>query len=85
MVLLKKIQGFVMETLSHIADTTFCQFLKLNNDIGYDPRWEKTFRGFANNTGADQPAHSRSLISAFAICLLEINIFRLATSEISIF
>ena len=22
-----------METDSHIADTTFCQFLKLNNDI----------------------------------------------------
>ena len=34
----------------------------------YGPRREKTcLRGFANNTGADQPAHTRSLISAFVI------------------
>ena len=32
------------------------------------PRREKTcLRGLANNTGADQPAHPRSLISAFVI------------------
>ena len=32
------------------------------------PRREKTcLRGVANNTGADQPAHPRSLISAFVI------------------
>ena len=32
------------------------------------PRREKTcLRGFSNNTGADQPAHPRSLISAFVI------------------
>ena len=36
------------------------------------PRREKTcLRGFANNTGADQPAHPRSLISAFVIRFLE--------------
>ena len=40
---------------------------------------------FANNTGADQPAHARSPISAFGIRLLESIISRLATSEISIF
>ena len=39
----------------------------------------------ANNTGADQPAHPRSLISAFAIRLLESIISRLATGNISIF
>ena len=34
----------------------------------YWPRHEKTcLRGFANNTGADQSAHPRSLISAFVI------------------
>ena len=49
------------------------------------PRCEKTcLRGFVNNTGADQPAHPRSLISAFAIRFLESNIFKLATGEISI-
>ena len=50
------------------------------------PRHEKTcLRGFANNTGADQPAHSRSLISAFVIRFHESTICRLATDEISIF
>ena len=50
------------------------------------PRRKKNcLRGFANNKGADQPAHSLSLISAFVIRLLEIIISRLATSEISIF
>ena len=47
---------------------------------------EKTrLRGFANNTGADQPAHPRSLISAFVIHFLKSIICKLATSEISIF
>ena len=50
----------------------------------YGPRCEKTcLRGFANNTGADQPAHLRSLISAFVIRFLESAIFILATGEIS--
>ena len=47
------------------------------------PRREKTcLRGLANNTGADQPAHPRSLISAFVIRLLESIISTLATNEI---
>ena len=43
----------------------------------YWPRREKTcLLGFANNIGADQPAHSRSLISAFVIrSSEEFNIF----------
>ena len=40
---------------------------------------------FANNKGADQPAHTRSLISAFVIHLLESILSKLATSEVSIF
>ena len=52
----------------------------------YGPRREKTCqRGFANNKGADQSTHSRSLISSFVIRLLESIMSRLATSEISIF
>ena len=48
----------------------------------YGPRREKTcLRGFSNNTGADQPAHPRSLISAF----VESIICKLATGEITIF
>ena len=44
---------------------------------------ENLSSGFANNTGADQPAHPRSLISAFVIRVLEITICKLATGEIS--
>ena len=52
--------------------------------VTYGPRREKTcLRGFANNTGADHPAHTRSLISAFVIRVLESTIAKLATSEIS--
>ena len=52
----------------------------------YGPRREKTcLRGYANNTGADQPAHLRSLISAFVIRFLESIICKLATDEILIF
>ena len=48
------------------------------------PRREKTcLRGFANNKGADQPAHPRSLISAFVVRFLKNVICKLATGEIS--
>ena len=44
---------------------------------------EKTcLQGFASNTGADQPAHPRSLISAFVIRFLESIIYKLASGEI---
>ena len=50
------------------------------------PRREKTcLQGFANNTGADQPAHPRSPISAFVICLLKSIISRQDKDEISNF
>ena len=56
------------------------------NNSKNGPRREKTgLRRFANNKSADQPAHSRSLISAFVFCSLESIISKLATSEISIF
>ena len=52
----------------------------------YGPRRKKTcHRGFENNTGADQPAHLRRLISAFVICFLESIICKLSTGEISNF
>ena len=50
------------------------------------PRPDKTcLRSFANHTGADQPAHSCSLVSAFVICFLERTICKLAAGEIAIF
>ena len=50
------------------------------------PQREKTcLRWFGNNTGADQPAHPCSLISAFVISFLESITSRLAADVISIF
>ena len=40
---------------------------------------------FTNNTGADQPAHPRSLISAFVVGFLESIICKLAPGKISLF
>ena len=52
----------------------------------FGPRREKTcLRVFTNNTGADQTAHPRSLISAFVIRFLDSIICNLATGEFSIF
>ena len=54
--------------------------------LSFGPWRKKTcLRGFANNTGADQPAHTRSLISTFVIRVSESTISKLATSEISVF
>ena len=51
----------------------------------YGPRHDKTcLRGFANNTGTDQPVHPRSLFSALVIHFLESIIYKLAIGEISI-
>ena len=49
------------------------------------PRREITcLRGFANNTGADQPAHLRSLIRAFVFRYLKSTICKFVTRESSI-
>ena len=40
--------------------------------------------GFANRKGADQPAHTRNLVSAFVIRLFESIVSKLATIEFSI-
>ena len=42
-----------------------------------------TFMPYANNKGADQPAHPRSLISAFVVCCLDSIIPLLAIAEIA--
>ena len=52
--------------------------------MGLDAR-TSVFGGFANNTGADQPAHPRILISAFVIRIFESTTSKLATSKISVF
>ena len=49
------------------------------------PTRENLSSGFANNKGADQPAHQPRLISALVIRVLESFICKLSTGEISIF
>ena len=52
----------------------------------FGPRHQKTcLQGFANNTGAYQPAHRRSLTSIFVNHVLESTMSKPATSEISFF
>ena len=54
---------------SEITDVYTC-LLSYQHTFG--PRREKPcLRAFANITGADQPAHPRSLISAFVVRFLE--------------
>ena len=75
-------QRFCLEQEMHIV---ICETTRVR-DFNMGPRREKTcLRGFANNKGADQPAHPRSLISAFVVRILESIIRKLATGEISIF
>ena len=58
-------------------------FLGIGGFGAYGPRRkEPCLPVFANIKGADQPAHPRSLISAFVIRLLESIISKLATGEI---
>ena len=58
---------YIGQLSSHIDFKVFCYF----DRTIYGPRREKTcLLGFGNNTGADQPAHPRSLISAFVIRVL---------------
>ena len=76
------------KTRSHATRLTQCSLIcafifpfQLNGH-----RRERTcLQGFANNTGEDQPARPRSLISAFVVRFLENFICKLATDEISIF
>ena len=57
--------------------------IKRNNIICASVR-ENLSSGFANNTDADQPAHPRSLISAFVIRFWDSVISKLAAGKLSI-
>ena len=75
---------------NHIDKTRHCSTLNspllVYSLTSFRPQREKTcLRGFANNTGADQPAHPRSLISAFFIRFLKSIIYKLAIGEIATF
>ena len=56
----------------------------MHHYLGVDAR-KPVLGGGVNNTGADQPAHPRRVVSALVIRLLESILYILATSEIPIF
>ena len=58
--------------------------MELDVRMGLDAR-KPDFGGFANNKGADQPAHTHSLISAFIVGLTKSIMSRHSSSEISMF
>ena len=63
-----------------------CIYVKKHQTHIFGPRRKKTcLRRVTNNTGVDQSAHPRSLISAFVFRCLESITSKLATNEISTF
>ena len=80
-----KLQVFICITII-MCLCLFVMFYARSEQLFFGPQREKTcLRWFANNIGADQPAHVRSLICAFVIRFLESFICKLETGEISIF
>ena len=61
-----------------------CYLIFVGSHMGLNAR-KPVFGIFSNNKGADQPAHQRRLISAFAIRFWESIISKLAIAEITIF
>ena len=61
-----------------------CKYIMICKTQSYEPGHEKTcLMSYANNKGADQPAHLRSLISAFVVCCLDSIISLDSIAEIS--
>ena len=82
----KKSSNIIAVTPQILMGNTSMDLILLMLVVLIGPRREKTcLRRFANNKGADQPAHPRSLISAFVIHCLESTISKLTTCEISTF
>ena len=82
----KKGETIFCHHLTHHFAGRFQSLSTFKGQLLYGPRRKKTcLRWFENNKGAAQPAHPRSLISAFINHLLESIISKLASSGISIF
>ena len=52
-------------------------------EINWATSWKNLFMQYVNNKGADQPAHSRSLMSTFVVRCLDSIIPLVSTSKIS--
>ena len=60
------------------------EYVSSNYGLSYEPGHEKMcLMSYANNKGADQPVHPRSLISAFDVRCLDSIIFLDSMAKIS--
>ena len=64
-----------------VLSLTHCRSITSSNNLIWATSWENLFMPYANNKGADQPAHPRSLISAFVVRCLDSMISILAKSK----
>ena len=62
---------FSLTNDSPLSQLNIYQTSKFGSFIKWATSWESLFLPYANNKGADQPAHSRSLISVFVFCCLD--------------
>ena len=70
----------------HFSCAEVSSIRRLPEIIAYGPDHAKTcLMPYANNKGADQPAHLCSLISTFVVCCLDSMICILANSKVSRF
>ena len=68
----------------YLISFTDCPAMKrMEHENTWATPWKNLFMPYANNKGADQPAHSRSLISAFIVHCLDSIIPLVSIYEIS--
>ena len=77
------ITSYCLLIWSHILIAVVKHFHRTCSFTIWATSWENLFMPYANNIGADQPAHSRNLISPFVVCCLDSIIPILAKSKIS--
>ena len=67
----------------HQKDIRYWGELKGQTNLKWASSWENLFMPYANNKGADQPEHPRSLISTFVVRCLDSIISLVSISGIS--
>ena len=77
-------RSFVTEKQFYPCTTRNNEAFRLCRNLNnWATSWENLFMQYANNKGADQPVHMRSLIIAFVVRCLDSIILLLPTAEIS--
>ena len=77
--------AYVISTIFSWAGSNYHHIITFNLfGSTWATSWENLFMPYANNKGADQPAHPRSLINAFVVRCLDSIMPLVSISEISI-